>query len=90
MELTRGDLADPAEAEHVAHIIGLPPLLVLERADNRPEDGELRAAQVGAQDIGECAEVIDIGEQVDGGGLHEAPTAGVAARPPGLWPGASR
>lgn len=28
MKLTRGDLTDPAEAEHVGHVIGLPPLLV--------------------------------------------------------------
>jgi hypothetical protein len=36
MKLTRRHLADPAEAEHVAHIVAPPPLFVLERADDRP------------------------------------------------------
>jgi hypothetical protein len=34
IKLARGDLQDPAEAEDVAHVIGLPPLLVLQCAEH--------------------------------------------------------
>jgi hypothetical protein len=29
IKLARGDLPDPSEAEHIAHVVSLPPLLIL-------------------------------------------------------------
>ena len=93
IKLTRGDLTDPSEAEDIAHVISLLPLLALEYGDERLEDGKGRAVQVTGQDIGECAELLDIGEQVDGGDLHEGSKHGVlrsGSRPSGGAVGRAR
>ena len=71
IKLARRDLTDPAEAEHIAHVISLLLLLAFEYGDDRLEDDKGRAVQVTGQDIGKCAEMLDIGEQIDGSDLHE-------------------
>ena len=71
MHLARGALGDPSEAEYLAHVISLLLLLALEHGEDCREDGELRAVQLTGQDIGKCAELLDIGEQVDGNDLRE-------------------
>jgi hypothetical protein len=80
IKLTRGDLTDPSEAEHIAHVISLLLLLALEEGDERPEDDKGRAVQVTGQDIGESAEVLDIGEQFDGSDLHDGSRHGMLRR----------
>lgn len=62
VDLTCGILTDPAEAEHFADVVSLLPLLALYHGDDCPEDDQVRAVQITGQDIGECAEMLDIGK----------------------------
>jgi hypothetical protein len=60
-----------AEAKNLVDVIGASSLFALKCANNCREYDKLRPAKVAGQDIGVCAEMLDIGEQIEGHRLHE-------------------